>query len=137
MVTSAKSKKHRENGIDRPFEPAVLARAKKIAASYQVIMWQEDGEYFGRGVELPLTMDDGKTADECMKKTREAFVVSVAYMLENGEIPPAPAMEGKRDVQLNIRISAEEKLILDAASRRLGYASVSDYIRSVAIAGEK
>jgi hypothetical protein len=48
-----------------------------------------------------------------------------------------PAIEGKRDGQLNIRMSAEEKLILDAASRRRGYASVSDYIRSVAIAGDK
>src|ERR1700675_4834467 len=124
MRTSAKSKKHPELAIDRPFAPEILERARTIAQSYQVVMWEEDGEYYGRGVELPLTMDDGKTPDECMKNTREAFVATVGYMLEIGEVPPAPAVEGKRDVQLNIRISAEEKLILDAASRRRGYASI-------------
>src|SRR5436853_607716 len=72
----------------RPFAPAILVQAKEVAAEYQIILWQEDGEYFGRGLELPLTMSDGPTPDVCVTNVREALVTTVACMLEKGEAPP-------------------------------------------------
>lgn len=46
--TQSKSSRARRK-IDRPFDPALLARAGRLAAEYQILMWQEDGEYYGRG----------------------------------------------------------------------------------------
>ena len=90
---SAKSAKpsKKKPAIDRPFDAQVLERARKIAAGYQIILQFEDGEYFGRGLELPYAMSDGKTPDQCVANTRDAFVAVVATMLEAGVAPPSPA----------------------------------------------
>jgi predicted RNase H-like HicB family nuclease len=130
---SAKQKKRRN--IARPFEPALLARARQIAAAYQIVVRPEDGEYYGRGLELPGAMDDGRTPDQCVEKTREAMVAMVAYMLEQGQTPPPPAATGARQVQINIRMSIEEKLLIEARARQKGYSSLSDYVRATALAG--
>ncbi|KAA0212955.1 MAG: ribbon-helix-helix protein, CopG family [Cyanobacteria bacterium CYA] len=51
-------------------------------------------------------------------------------MLELGQQPPAPAREGKRDQQVNIRLTSEEKMRLEEASRREGFRSLSDFLRA-------
>lgn len=133
----SKKSKISEDAIDRPFDPDVLHRAREIAEKYQVVLQHEGGEFIGRGLELPNAYEDGKTADECVRKTREMFVTVIATMLEDGEVPPPPASAGKRTEQVNVRLSVEEKLVLEASARRRGYAGLADYIRAVAIAGEK
>ena len=50
---------------------------------------------------MPQVMNDGKTPDECVEKTREILTTAIAYMLENGEVPPSPASENKRSEQVN------------------------------------
>ena len=126
-----------KKSANRPFDPAVLRRAREIAEKYQVILQREGDDYIGRGLELPNAFEDGRTPDECVTKTREMFITVVATMLEDGEVPPPPASEGKRTEQVNVRLSADEKLILETTARRRGYAGLADYIRAVAIAGEK
>jgi predicted RNase H-like HicB family nuclease len=123
-------RKKRANDIRRPFDPKLLARARRIAATYQVVMWTEDGEYFGRGVELPMTFGDGPTADECMQKTREALTVTVAYMIEQGEAPPAPASEASSTEEISLRVTAEEKLRLETLAAQRGFKGVADYLRA-------
>src|SRR5262245_5371579 len=118
-IMSAKQKKRRD--VSRPFDRGLLERARQIASAYQIIIRPEDGEYYGRGLELPGVMDDGRTPDECVEKTREAMVVMVAYMLEKGETPPPPAASGGRQVQVNVRMSVEEKLLIEARARQKGY----------------
>ena len=86
---SAKSKKPAK-AIDRPFEPAILARARKIAEQYQIILACEEGHWYGRGLELPNVHGDGETVSRCVKNTREALAGWVAYLLEEGQRPPAP-----------------------------------------------
>jgi predicted RNase H-like HicB family nuclease len=133
MSTSAKYAKH-SRAIDRPFDPAILAQAKELSTHYQVVLQLEDGEYFGHCLELPLVMGDGKTADDCVKSVREALKVTLAYMLEKGEKPPAPAAEQTRSVQVNIRLTAAEKNSLEQAAHRKGFRGISDYVRHAAIA---
>jgi predicted RNase H-like HicB family nuclease len=90
MSITKKPKPRPETVVDRPFSAGILKRAKVIAERYQVVMWFEDGEFYGQGVELPGAGGDGKTPDQCMSSTRESLTALVAYMLEMGEKPPAP-----------------------------------------------
>ncbi len=133
MATSAKSKNSRK-AIDRPFAPDILQRARAIAEQYQVIIHFEDGDWYGRGLELPNAHEDGKTPDECVKKTREMFVTVVAFMLEEGQTPPSPASDAARDQQVNIRLTTLEKLRLEESSKQAGFRGVSDFVRAKALA---
>ena len=130
---STKPKKLSEKVIDRPFDPILLRTACDIAYSYQIILSFEHGEYYGRGLEMPHVMNDGKTPDICVAKTRDILTTAIAYLLENGEIPPSPASENKRSEQVNIRVTPEEKLLLEEAARGKGFRGVSDFVRSVSL----
>jgi predicted RNase H-like HicB family nuclease len=129
---SAKSRKSAK-AVDRPFAPEVLAKAKKIAARYQVVLSCEDGWWYGRGLELPNIFGDGKSVKQCVENTREAFAGWVAYLLEQGQKPPAPAREGTRTQQVNVRLTAEEKLLLETTAKRKGFQGLSDFIRAAAV----
>ena len=131
---SGKSKNSRET--DRPFAPAVLKQAAEIAARYKILFWFEDSEYYGRGLEV-LAMDDGKTPEACIANVREALTNAVAAMLEKGEIPPSPALDERRTEQINLRLSAEEKLAIETAASSRGFKGVSDFVRSAAIAAAR
>lgn len=130
---SVKSKKP-SAAVDRPFARAVLKRASELAAGYQIILAFEDGEYYGRGLEMPLVMADGSTPDECVRATRQSLTVAVATLLEKGERPPAPASEAKRSEQVNVRLTPEEKLILDEAARSRGFKGLGDFVRTAVLA---
>jgi predicted RNase H-like HicB family nuclease len=123
----------------RPFAREILRRAEELAARYQVVVWLdcEENHYYGRGVELPLAMGDGRTADECVASAKKAFVAVVATMLESAQIPPSPAGEGKRDQQVNVRLTSDERLILETAARQQGFTGISDFVRSTALSGAK
>lgn len=117
--------------LDRPFAKAVLAQAERMASQYQLVITREpEIGYLGRTVEMPLVMGDGETIEACATQTLEATVAAIATMLELGETPPAPARAGKRDQQVNIRLTAEEKMQLEAAARNEGFRSLSDFLRA-------
>jgi len=124
----------RSDRVDRPFDPEILRRARAVADAYQIVLWTADGEYYGRGVELPGAMGDGITPDECVASTRQAITVAVAAMLEAGEAPPPPASEGARTEQVNIRLTPREKLQLETAATQSGYRGLSEYVRAKALA---
>ena len=131
MTMSAKSRNlTASKALDRPFAKAILARAKEIADQYQIVLKFEDDEWYGHGLELPTTYGDGKTPQAAVADTREGLVTTVAYLLEKGETPPAPAQEGNRSVQINIRVTPEEKAVLESRSRSKGFKGLSDYIRA-------
>jgi len=129
MSNKSKSSK----ALDRPFAADVLRRARAIAERYQVVVWHEDGDFYGRGVELPLVMADGRTADACVAATRAAFVAAIATLLEKGAVVPPPASEGVRTEQVNVRLSAEEKLALETSAKQQGYRGLSDFVRAAAL----
>lgn len=122
--------------IDQPFDAKILRRARRIAARYAIVLRPDtDLGYVGRGLEFPLAFGDGHTPDECVRQTREAFVGVVAYMIETGQTPPAPASEAQRSEQINVRVTAEEKLLLEQAAKRKGFRGVSDFVRNASLAG--
>lgn len=129
----SKRLKSSEQDLSRPFDPEILRQAEAYASRYQVILWEEDGWYYGHGLEFPHAYGDGKTPTAAVTDTRKAFVLAVATLLELGERPPVPAMEQTRSLQVNIRMNAEEKAIIGQKARQMGFRSISDYIRAVAV----
>jgi predicted RNase H-like HicB family nuclease len=84
-------------------------------------------------MELPGIHGDGKTVSQCVENTREAFCGWVAYLLEEGRRPPMPAREGTRTMQVNVRLTAEEKALLESTAKRKGFSGVSDFVRAAAM----
>lgn len=131
---SAKSKRSSPvKGSRRPFAAGVLAKAREIAERYQVILTHEEGHWYGRGLELPNVFGDGATPAACVDQTREALAGVVAHLLEQCERPPTPAREGTRSMQINVRVTAEEKALLEATARRKGFGGLSDFVRAAAL----
>ena len=129
---SDKSKKSAK-AIDRPLSPQVLQEAKRVAAAYQIIVHCEAGHWYGRSLELPRVFGDGKTVDHCIQDTQEALCGTVAHMLEHGRQPPAPAREGTRTQQVNVRLTADEKAVLETTAKRKGFKGLSDFLRAAAL----
>jgi predicted RNase H-like HicB family nuclease len=100
---------------------------------YKIIVEFEDGEWYGHGLEFPTAFGDGKTVQAAVADTREALITGVAYMLEKGQTPPPPARDGNRSVQVNIRLTPEEKAILESRAKVRGYRGLSDFIRASAL----
>src|SRR3954466_9470767 len=130
MSVKSKSTSAKSEAIDRPFDPALLKRAEDTAARYQVLVWSAGGEYFGRGLEMPGVMADGKTPAACFAAVREALGFAVATLLEQGQTPPPPATEGQRTEQVNVRLTPDEKLEIETAAKQRGYRGVADFFRA-------
>lgn len=115
----------------------MLERARQIADRYQIVLWREDGHWFGCGLEEPFAMGDGRKPDEAVKVTRKSLVSSVATTIENGGTPTAPAAgrEGRRDRQINVRVSEDERLRLERLAHARGFKGSADYLRALALAG--
>ena len=137
MSTLFNRKKPPKRGLSRAFDPRLLKRARKLARRYQIIVWQEDDHWFGRGLELPFTFGDGPSPQRAIADCREGLITTVASMLELGEVPPpaAIAAASSRNQQVTVRLSPEEKVRLDAVARQTGYKKAGDYLRARALAG--
>ena len=128
LKNEVKSKK-----IDKPFEESVLLKAKKIVADYRIVLERNDRlGFIGSAVEFPTVFADAKTPEDCYKATEEALMVAVA-VIENGQRPPQPASAGHRTEQVNVRLTAEEKLLFSNAAMNLGFKGISDFIRNSAL----
>ena len=125
----AKSKR-----LKKPFKESIVRKAKKLVADYRIILERHDRlGFIGCSVELPTVFADAKTPEQCYKATEEALMVAIATMIESGQRPPQPASAGRRTEQVNVRLTAEEKLLFANAAMNLGFKGVSDFIRNSAL----
>lgn len=132
--TRSSTKTPSEAELDRPFSGAILKKAREIVSQYRLLIQPaEQLGFTGRTVEMPGVLGDGKTHEECVRSTLMAAETAVAVLLEREEKPPNPAAPRRRNEQLNIRLTAEEKLMLEEESQRRGFRGVSDFVRSVAL----
>ena len=123
--------------LSSPFDKDILVAATRIVDAYDIVLRYEDGEWFGHALEYPEAMGDGKTPTACIKATRKALVAAVATMIEAGETPPAPARQGVRSEQVNVRLTQEEKAVLETTAKKKGFRGLSDFIRAGAMAFTK
>jgi predicted RNase H-like HicB family nuclease len=133
MSVKLRKSSPRTRKVDKPFSPAILAQGRKRAAEYQVVLHCEDGHWYGRGLELPHVFGDGKTPEACVENTRQALLAAVCYLLETDKAPPAPATGGRRTEQVNVRLSVEEKLVLESTAKRKGFQGISDFLRAAGL----
>ena len=120
--------------LRRALKASVLRKAKKIVVDYRITLERNDRlGFIGSSIELPTVFADAKTPDRCYKATEEALMVAVATMIECGQRPPQPASAKKRTVQVNVRLTSEEKLLLANAATNLGFKGISDFIRNTAL----
>lgn len=124
----------RGKALDRPFDADVLRQAQEIAGTYGfVVQPAAEVGYVGRVLEMPGVMADGPSPEECLLQLREAAVAAVATLLERGQAPPLSASQGRRTSQINIRVSEDEKILLEEAAKRKGFRGVSDFIRTTTL----
>jgi predicted RNase H-like HicB family nuclease len=128
---SEKPARNDAQDIARPFDPAILQKARRIAEKYRIVLEAHpDCGYIGTSLEMPGAMGDGRTPDACVKHVREALVVGVAYLIETGQTPPVPADEQIRNKQINIRVTEAEQRRLKEAAAAKGFTDVSDFMRT-------
>lgn len=122
----------KNKALDCPFDAALWAKAAAIVTAYRLVL-EKDAKlgYFGSAIEIPTVFADGKTPDDCVRAVREALTVAVASMLERGARPPGG--RAKRSLQINVRLSPDEKLALEEAAMRQGYKGISEYVRAAAL----
>jgi predicted RNase H-like HicB family nuclease len=127
--SGAKSKR-----LKQPFKESIVRKARKIVADYRIILERNDRlGYIGSSVELPTVFADAKTPEKCYRTVEDALMVAVATMIECGQRPPQPASAGMRTEQVNVRLTAEEKLLFSNAATNLGFKGISDFIRNTAL----
>jgi len=118
-----------------PFDADIQAAAEKLADSYDIVLRRDDdGEWEGHALEYPECVGFGKTVMECMHETRELLISGVGTMLERGQMPPVAARQNLRTEQVNMRLTPEEKALLESRSRAKGFRGVADYMRSTVLA---
>ncbi len=121
------------NNMHAPIAAPIVKRARKIADAYDLVLRFEDSEWYGHALEYPEAMGDGKTVESCVRATRKALTLAVAVMLENGQSPPLPASEGQRTAQVNVRLTPEEKALLEVKAKTMGYRGLSDFMRATVL----
>lgn len=126
---NSSARKRTEAGAKR----GVAAEAIRLAEEYETILASEDGRWYGRGLELPYVFGEGQTPAECIEDTRAALAATIAHLWGQGEKPPAPSREGKRNVQVNIRLTSQEKALLESVARRKGFEGLSEFFRTAAL----
>ena len=120
--------------LRRPFKARILEAARRVADTYDLVLRYEDGDWYGHALEFPEAMGDGKSVAACVRDTRKALTLGVAVMLEAGQSPPPPAREGQRSAQVNVRLTPEEKALLESKAKARGFRGLSDFIRTSVLA---
>ena len=124
----------KSKALNKPFKESIVRKAKKIVADYRIILERNERlGFIGSSVEIPTVFADAKTPEQCYRATQEALMVAVATIIECGQRPPQPASMGLRTEQVNVRLTAEEKLLFANAAMNLGFKGISDFIRSTAL----
>lgn len=103
-------------------------KAETLAVKYHLVLMQEAEGYVARVSEFPGVIVRGGDPNACERNARQAISIAVATMLMSGDPPPLPA--GERRSQVNVRLTAEERVLLETTARQEGFRGLSDYIRS-------
>lgn len=123
--------------VSRPLDSDLLRRAKQIVSRYRMfVQWHEDERLFFAGAaEHGSPCGHGSTRETALKMATEGTIAVVATELEDGVEPAAPLGEHSDDQRhVDVALSADEERSLVDAAKREGFADLSTYLRSTALA---
>jgi len=112
----------------RTFDAKILSKAKRVVDEYRFALWREDGGYVGQCGEMD-TLGTGDSVERSIAQARAMAGTGVAFMLESGKRPPLPSRNQARRVQVNTRLSPDEKRAIEEAASNGGFRGISDYLR--------
>ena len=86
-MSDKQKKSSKKPAIDRPFDLKVLRRAREIADGYHLILHFEDGEYYGRALEMPDVMNALKrlTINILSQEFNENGVINISIRQSESE----------------------------------------------------
>jgi predicted RNase H-like HicB family nuclease len=122
-----------ESPVSGEFAADVWKRAGESANAYSIVVNKTDDGWMARCVEIPTVFVFAKTAESAMKKIHEPLTVLVATMIEAKRALPSPMSEGKREAQVNVKLTAEERLMVEGAAKSRGFKGISDFFRFAAL----
>lgn len=132
--------KRRKSAIAKGLPEDAMSDAEVLARWYQRVLWQIPSDVRRSGrllwrcktVELEL-VSVADTPEEALEESLLQSALVIVEMRQDGIPPPEPLAGLPRDQQVNIRLTAEERLTLESLANREGFRSVSDYVRSAAL----
>lgn len=122
-----------KESLDQPFSATVWRRATEVAGKYGMLVGASDNRFFAKCVEMPGIVVFGKTAEDAIEALHEPLTIAIASLLEADRKVPAPMVEGKRESQVNVKLTAEERVVVEAAAKREGFTGLSDFFRHAAL----
>lgn len=116
--------------LEKTFDQITSARAREIAEQYRVVLEPNEDSWLGWSLEMPGVLAEGETKEKCLSEIYKALTFTLSVLLREGETPPTPLKEReRRSIQVNVRLSPGEKLILEQAARRQGFKGLADFLR--------
>lgn len=133
-MSTSRRKKRSSIAAGKSFDAKLLKRANQIAARYKVVIEPDPHVGFiGWSIEMPGVLADGKTPAKCIEAVYDALETAVATLIEAGQRPPIPSAKSRRKAQVNIRVTPEEKLVLQEGAAQRGFQGISDFVRAAAL----
>ena len=78
-------------------------------------------------------MAERKTPDEVSGSRARSAGRGCRLSAGRRETPAGAAATGARTQQVNVRLAADEKALLESTARRKGYSGMSDFLRAAAL----
>ncbi len=104
----------------------IMREANRIVSRYSIVLHKVADGYIGYSYMLPAVIGHGKTRADCLESTMDSQISVVATMLERDEDPPRAQT---RNMQINIRLTPQEKDSLQQLAERHGYQNLSSFVR--------
>lgn len=119
----------KQHTLPVPDARQTAAAHKHIEKFVRVIKPDAPG-FLAYSLEMPGIIGRGRTAVSAIEQLNALLAHAVAMLLADGQTPPAPASDRKLE-QINVRITAEEKLLLrELIQRAQPGLSASDFVRA-------
>ena len=97
-----------------------------------VITRSAGGKFIGTVREFPNVLVQESDAARCHEAMTTVLALAIADMLKGGRPVPSPG-DVRRNVQVNVRLTDEEKRQIEAAGHIRGFSGVSDFMRTAAV----
>jgi predicted RNase H-like HicB family nuclease len=120
--------------VDAELSAHALSQARLLIKQYTLV-FEPDSElgYVGTAREMPGVMADGETPSDCARALQFALETAVAAVVESGRKPAVPLNRQRRTEQVNVRLTPNEKQLLQDESSRSGFKGIADFLRAKTI----